>query len=66
MKKLIHDLGNYKLYAELLDCYQPAGHKHLQITSYQTNSKNPEDANILYDVTLDPIAYSQFKELFNN
>ena len=51
MKTLILESGTYKLFAEYKDCI-PDTHKELVISSQLTDSKNPDEFQVQFRVTL--------------
>jgi hypothetical protein len=68
MKKLIHEVAEvsgatYQLWAELNDCYHPAGYKELRFSSVWTGAKDPEAPYNKGKFFLSPEALTNLKTL---
>ena len=69
MRKLITEIkdvsGNdYQLYAELIDCVVPAGHKMLSFSSVWTGAKDPKLEQNKFRMILSPESLNNLKEMF--
>ena len=71
MKKLITEIkdvsGNdYQLYAELIECDIPEGHKMLSFSSVWTGAKNPKLEQNKFRMVLSPKNLNNLKELLES
>lgn len=61
MKTLILESGTYKVFAEYRECI-PSDRKQLRILSQLTDSKNPDELQVQFEMTLNEEEIKRLKD----
>lgn len=66
VKHLLHDGGDYKLWATITKSMHPEGSYHFKISSQWLGAKNPDAEHSKFDCMLDAQSINNFKRMFES